>query len=190
MRFAVLAVSFSLLCAGCAVPHTAVPGSEPPADTETVMREYRNSSYGVRIEYPADWSMQQSKVNGFTVVNLASPRGHMRAGKPVPGAYASLQMIETDFSRDVVFAKMRANTTSLTEAPLLERTLGELGGEAAILEHTEGETEGEARTVYSYTTVRGGSLYSLQLGADPELYDAYAPLFRRIAESVEFMDAE
>lgn len=183
-------ILFAIL-AGCKAPAlTAVPTLAPTAD---LTEEYTNSSYGISIRYPEDWTMTEETPElgaAKTIVIFEASGSGTTPGK----LGESLNIVVQDLPEGTTLDELnQAGINSLKRLPdfnLLESTSATLSGNpahrfvyTAFIALTASRDESYNLQYLTVSTIKYDRAYLLTYTADIEQYPDYLGVIQQMIES-------
>jgi hypothetical protein len=153
---------------------------------------YENKIYGIKVQYPSDWSVQESASSGglITIATFLSPTGN-----PFPTAVVTIYMDRlhnsttnlNNYAHFVAFTDYkRYNSTYFRDFKLLKlSTNSTLAGKAACaLIGTYDLTPSGLQKLMEIGTIIGDKAYSVQYIADVPKYFDYLPTVQKMIDSL------
>jgi hypothetical protein len=158
----------------------------------TSLSTYENGNYGIRIHYPSDWSVQESKSSGelINIATFLSPTGN-----PYPTAAVAIYMDRlhnsatnlNNYAHFVAFTDYENRPSDFHAFRLLELNTNSsiLAGKPAytLIGIYELHSSG-LQKLMEVGTIIGDKAYSVQYIADAPKYSDYLPTVKKMIESM------
>ena len=153
---------------------------------------YENTTYGIQVKYPSDWSVQESNTTG-TLIKIAtflSPTGN-----PFPTAEASIYVDRlhnsttnlNNYAHFVAFTDYENRPSYFHAFKLVElSTNSSLAGKLAytIIGTSDLPSSG-LQKIMEIGTIIGDKAYSLQYIADAPKFSGYLPAVQKMIDSLQ-----
>jgi tetratricopeptide (TPR) repeat protein len=161
--------------------------------TEVLTSTYENTAYGIRVQYPSDWTVQASNASG-TPINIAkfvSPTGP----DSNPTADVSIYMDKlhnstttlNNYAHFVALADYENKSSYFHAFKLLELSTNSsilAGKPAYTLIGTYQDPSSGLQKLMEVGTIIGDKIYSMQYIADAPKYSSYFPAAQKIIGSL------
>ncbi len=159
----------------------------------TLLSTYENGNYGIQIQYPSDWSVQESKSSGelINVATFVSPTGP--DSDPTADVSIYLDKLHNsittldNYAHFVAFTDYESRTSYFHAFKLLElstnsSTIAEKP--AYTLIGTYQDRSAGLQKLMEFGTIIGDKAYSVQYIADAPKYSDYLPTVQKMIESL------
>ena len=167
-------------------PNHIVLGQQTGATTNFLV--YENSTYGIKIQYPSSWDVEQNGTKQDTETNIVT------FSPPASNSNASLDVATDDISdeKGISLAQYATNSLSdlrqslqnfkLVESTTTSDVLSGLPAYKLVYTFVEGNT---AFKDMETGTIKGDKAYILTYDAGVNEYDKYLPLIQQSVNSFQ-----
>jgi hypothetical protein len=149
---------------------------------------YNNfTDYGIKIDYPENWSSDEAEMFGLNAVFFFPPQnqsmGQFRDN--VSLAYQSLPMaITLDQFAEIFTSEFEQQSPNFGIISTNDTTLGTVPAKEVTYSLRQAQTDLKVRQVYA---VKGARAYVITCAADSERFDGLEGMFQKMLKSVELV---
>jgi hypothetical protein len=162
-------------------------------ENATSVSTYENRNYGIQIQYPSDWSIQESAASGIpiNIATFVSPIGP--DSDPTADVSIYLDKLHNstttlnNYAHFVAFADYENRTSDFHAFKLLELSTNSLtlaGKPAYTLIGTDQNPSAGLQKLMEIGTIIGDKAYSVQYIADAPKYSDYLPIVQKMIDSL------
>jgi hypothetical protein len=153
---------------------------------------YDNTTYGIQVQYPSDWSVQESRSSGelINVAAFLSPTGN-----PFPTAEVTIYMDRlhnsttnlNNYAHFVAFTDYENRPSYFHAFKLLELSTNStlVGKPAYTIIGTYELPSSGLQKIMEIGTIIGDKAYSLQYIADAPKFSGYLPAVQKMIDSLQ-----
>jgi hypothetical protein len=161
---------------------------EPPITTSNFLT-YLNPAYGIKIQYPSDWTASQTGLRDYTnIVAFYSPLENLTAIVP-----ESLLLSRTHYSTNVTlndYSKLVNATLQQPGIRIVEsKPISIAGGNPAhrVVFMPPAVNVPFKPEIMLVWTAKGNNIYTLSFNGDASKYSHYLPIIQKMIDSFEII---
>ncbi|HEY6165723.1 MAG TPA: PsbP-related protein [Nitrososphaeraceae archaeon] len=164
------------------------PPRQPQTTTTTPLSftTYSNSDFGISIQYPSNWQVNQNMTSG--TIEFAAPRHFFLESVPAARLAIVGQPFNLHSAVDVVNNRISNWQTTLQGFHIVQRDNITLSGNPAqkiVYTFTDPIT-GPTKSV-SVFAIKNRIVYHFGLGVSPQSYSSYLPIINKMIDSFEII---
>lgn len=162
--------------------------SSPPTKTTNNFLTYQNPTYGIKIQYPPDWTESQTGLRAYTnIVAFYSPLENLSDMFPqqllLSRTHYSKNITLNDYS-NLVNATLKQPGVQIVESKPITLTGGNPAHRVVFIPPSGNNTPFKPEIMLVWTA-RGNNVYTISYNADAAKYSLSLPTIQKMINSFE-----